>query len=877
MTELSPLPSIRVRLPFQDRREFLTRFAPVIAAKGFRIPTSKLRPVGSEIRLVLELRNGEVVSGDAVVEAHVQVGGGPALSVRYRRLHEGSIVFPFTDRTTPAASAPARIPEPMRTDPQRVMATRPAPATTPRPQAPIPAPRAPDSERSPVLAETSASVSAPVPARTPAVPSMRAPVAVPPAPTPARTGTPPAPRTNTAPAPAQPPELEANTNSPSAPASSPGLDAVIFGRASRESSIRAGADAPGREVAAEDPNRVALEPLDPTREPAPSDPVASSSPAGAAERTAAGRPWWRRQGIQIAGAVILLAFMAAGAVPAIRVASRRLGAASAPAAAPSDGGTATSAARVDLEVAAADKSISHGELSGGADSALAHLVTARGIEPKNSRVQPRLRLLADTLVRLGTHALARGDSDEAAVHLAAADEADPGRAAVREGLQRLRSRSPATEDHGDNDAAVDGAKPTAEPPAEPPEKPSANPTGEGIGKAPSEELADGDVARVATALATISASCARASGTVEVKRGGDTDWRPLSLAGVLRPGDVVRTGAASSARVAFLARGAVDLEENATVEVGVTAPTPESKDTPDGAKETTVSVESGVVRGFLPPRGESREVGLVIRGADGSNARLVAPGRAPAAFRVTRAAKRTELAITKGEVEVRGGRSRKKIRKGRAVDVAAEGLGEAHELLGFPASIEPGIDARFQWAGDLSIRLAWKPVPKATGYRVQIAPDLSFQTVKRTIDVEGTQATFSPPSVGTFAWRVASRDRAGRYGEYGFARRIYCERDVPRDLLVGPLDRAVMKSSDHAPLAFTWQSAASAHVYRLVVATGPDLLEHKVVSRATSGQRLEVKGLAAGEYYWGVFVDEGAQPEPIFLKPRALVVQRTSR
>lgn len=837
MTELSPLPSIRVRLPFQDRREFLMRFAPVIAAKGVRIPTSKLRPVGSEIRLVLELRNGEVVSGDAVVEAHVQVGGGPALSVRYRRLHEGSIVFPFTDRTTPAASAPARIPEPMRTDPQRVMATRPAPATTPRPQAPIPAQRAPDSERSPVPAETSASVSAPVPARTPAVPSMRAPVAVPPAPTPARTGTPPAPRTNTAPAPAQPPELEA----------------------------------------AEDPNRVALEPLDPTREPAPSDPVASSSPAGAAERTAAGRPWWRRRGIQIAGAVILLAFMAAGAVPAIRVASRRLGAASAPAAAPSDGGTATSAARVDLEVAAADKSISHGELSGGADSALAHLVTARGIEPKNSRVQPRLRLLADTLVRLGTHALARGDSDEAAVHLAAADEADPGRAAVRDGLQRLRSRSPATEDHGDNDAAVDGAKPTAEPPAEPPEKPSANPTGEGIGKAPSEELADGDVARVATALATISASCARASGTVEVKRGGDTDWRPLSLAGVLRPGDVVRTGAASSARVAFLAGGAVDLEENATVEVGVTAPTPESKDTPDGAKESTVSVESGVVRGFLPPRGESREVGLVIRGADGSNARLVAPGRAPAAFRVTRAAKRTELAITKGEVEVRGGRSRKKIRKGRAVDVAAEGLGEAQELLGFPASIEPGIDARFQWAGDLSIRLAWKPVRKATGYRVQIASDLSFQTVKRTIDVEGTQATFSPPSVGTFAWRVASRDRAGRYGEYGFARRIYCERDVPRDLLVGPLDRAVMKSSDHAPLAFTWQSAASAHVYRLVVATGPDLLEHKVVSRATSGQRLEVKGLAAGEYYWGVFVDEGAQPEPIFLKPRALVVQRTSR
>ncbi len=376
------------------------------------------------------------------------------------------------------------------------------------------------------------------------------------------------------------------------------------------------------------------------------------------------------------------------------------------------------------------------------------------------------------------------------------------------------------------------------------------------------------MAHVAVALATISASCSRANGQVDVRRGGDAEWRPLALGGVLRAGDVVRTGPASFARLSFLAGGRLDLDENATVEVGVTPPAPES----GGAapKESTVSVESGVVRGVLPPKGEA---GLVIRGADGSKARVVASDREPTAFRVTRGAKRTELAITKGDVEVRGTRGKKKIHKGHAIDVA-ERLGEPERLLSFPASIEPGVDARFKWAGDLSIRLAWKPVPKATGYRVQIASDLSFATVNRTADVEGIHAAFSPPSVGTYAWRVASRDRAGRYGEYGFARRIFCERELPRDLLVGPPDRAVLKLSDEqAALAFTWQSAASAQGYRLVVATDPALLEHKVVSRATSGQRIEVKGLAAGEYYWGVFVD-GARPEPIFLRPRSLVVRQ---
>lgn len=44
------------------------------------------------------------------------------------------------------------------------------------------------------------------------------------------------------------------------------------------------------------------------------------------------------------------------------------------------------------------------------------------------------------------------------------------------------------------------------------------------------------------------------------------------------------------------------------------------------------------------------------------------------------------------------------------------------------------------------------------------------------------------------------------------------------------------------------------------------------MSRVTKEQRLDVKGLAPGAYYWGVFVGDGPAARPIFQKPRTLVI-----
>jgi hypothetical protein len=271
---------------------------------------------------------------------------------------------------------------------------------------------------------------------------------------------------------------------------------------------------------------------------------------------------------------------------------------------------------------------------------------------------------------------------------------------------------------------------------------------------------------------------------------------------------------------------------------------------------------------------------IVLRTGEGKDVRLAAaaPGEKPVTVRLTRGVRGTEVAVTSGQVRVVGTGGATTLRSGQAADVKADGTGDVVELLGFPASVEPGIDARFRWEPQLAIRIAWRAVEGATGYRVQIARDLAFQSVEQAFEADGTQTTFVPRAEGLYAWRVASRDAAGRLGEYGFARRIYLEKEQPRDLLVGPADGHTVKFAEQLPpVEFTWQSSANATAYRLVIARGPDLLAQKVMELETSGQRLEVVALEAGTYYWGVYVKDPRGPQPIFVRPRQLVMQKVAK
>jgi hypothetical protein len=239
--------------------------------------------------------------------------------------------------------------------------------------------------------------------------------------------------------------------------------------------------------------------------------------------------------------------------------------------------------------------------------------------------------------------------------------------------------------------------------------------------------------------------------------------------------------------------------------------------------------------------------------------------------------KGTEIAILKGAAAVRGAKGETALAAGQAALAGAGELGEVADLIDFPPSLEPGIDARFQFAPGLAVRLAWKAIEGAKGYRVQVARDLSFQHVEMVRAVEGLDLTFPPPAAGTYVWRVASRDVSGRYGEYGFARRLHCEEQTPRDLLVGPADGSLVKySEENVRVSFSWESAGGVSRYWLVVASGPDLIEQRVSGVVVEGQRAALDLPGAGDYWWGVFVD-GTDPKPIFVKPRRLIVKQVAK
>jgi hypothetical protein len=703
------LPTLRVKHPAQDRAQFLDRHAARVASTGIQVPTANLRPVGSRVRLIIELKSGESIVGDAVVEAHVRIREAPGISLRYVRLHEGGIVFPLPERNPP-------IPRPgalARPTPPAQPAVRAAPTPVARavtPRVPFPA--------------------VPMPA-VPAAPARDLLDA--PQPFPGLDGAPDA-------------TLEVPIDVPPAPPEAPA--------------------APPPSITPPPAPRVGLTlddlQLDTEPEPARADSAALSPAPDLWDAPAAAPDLWD----------------APATAPDLR---------DAPA-------TEPAVARLAPPEFAAPEPAVEPPLDAGEDAT----ATPPASTSHRSSGRRALVLTAALLVVL----VAAGSA-----------------------YLLLRRRSVAT------------------------------------------------TAANATPATPVTATCEQANGTVDVRRRGEVGvWHALAAGGALRSGDVVRTGPASSARLAFAAGGALELEADATVEIGVSAPA--TKGGAASPAESTVAVEAGVVRGVLPSASDAGPVGLVVRGADGSTTRLAtAKGSTPATIRLTRAPTGTEVAVTGGEVEVGSGQGGQKVSAGRAIDLPPAAGRPVVELLEFPASIAPGVDARFKWRKGLEVRLAWKKVASAAGYRVQVSRSLSFETVSRTLETDGTAIAFAPEAEGLYAWRVASRDGAGRFGEYGFARRLYCDRSSSLDLLVGPADRETVKyAGPDSPIAFTWQSAADAKAYRLLVATSPRLRARPVVNRVTKEQRVEVKDLAPGSYYWGVFAGEGPTAKPIFQKPRSLVI-----
>ena len=270
-----------------------------------------------------------------------------------------------------------------------------------------------------------------------------------------------------------------------------------------------------------------------------------------------------------------------------------------------------------------------------------------------------------------------------------------------------------------------------------------------------------------TVEAAVVATCASLQGEVSERRPGAPYWEPVKVGSVFRLADWVRTGELSTAKVEFLSGGGLELEPKTIVVVD----RPPSKK-PGEFATPRVALQQGSVHGFLTEDDDAP----TLTTADGREVKLSpAPGQT-AEYRLEQRNGTTEIAVLDGAARIETEAGEQKLVAGQFARLGASGVAEEPEqLIAFPLSIEPVPDARFRGLSELSVELSWREVPGASGYRVQVARDLSFKDLMVNEDVAKPVHTFQPGETGMFVWRVASRDRDGRLGEYGYARRIFTE------------------------------------------------------------------------------------------------------
>jgi len=172
MTQPPPTPSFRLKIPCADEREFRRAFAPKYVAAGIFVPSREPKPVGTRVRVKLELRSGQViVSGDAMVTSRTPAAGSdhPGMTLRLTALDPESCQFqlsPAAASAAPASPPPAITPSPRpKLDLLFDADDEPPPAQHPAPPAAALAPLVPDDALEFAEAEPTPQ---PVPARAPA-------------------------------------------------------------------------------------------------------------------------------------------------------------------------------------------------------------------------------------------------------------------------------------------------------------------------------------------------------------------------------------------------------------------------------------------------------------------------------------------------------------------------------------------------------------------------------------------------------------------------------------------------------------------------------------------------------------------------------------
>lgn len=247
-------------------------------------------------------------------------------------------------------------------------------------------------------------------------------------------------------------------------------------------------------------------------------------------------------------------------------------------------------------------------------------------------------------------------------------------------------------------------------------------------------------------------------GEVELRRGGESSWRPVRKGMILDTGDTVRTGSEGSVELATRDESVLTIRSDTQVRIPAAAVT--------GAGGQAVDMEYGWVDLATSDRGGRVRTPDADAEVEGATEGFVAveQGDGKRRFGAYRGA--MKVSATDGETRQLGELEQVTQERGA--------LSQPTRLPPAPTLSGPAEHSNINWSrgGETDrLRLEWEPVPGASAYALQVSEDYLF--VDNVVEDERrtrTYATLGIRDQGSFLWHVAALAEDGSRGPWSEAR-----------------------------------------------------------------------------------------------------------
>jgi hypothetical protein len=339
----------------------------------------------------------------------------------------------------------------------------------------------------------------------------------------------------------------------------------------------------------------------------------------------------------------------------------------------------------------------------------------------------------------------------------------------------------------------------------------------------------------------LKAEAVHTQGDVQVERAG-APTQPLLGGQLLAAGDVVRTGAQSSAVLRFADGSRVMMRPDSVLKIERTVKLGNSEVIETQLRLETGSADTRVPKSLDPqkaPRFEIRTplVNLGVRGTE---------------FRTTAGATQSSVEVLEGAVAGSAAVSTSSNPSANAAQAVKAGFGTR----ALPAGVEaprqllaaPDLTALPARVERLPVKLPWAAASGAAAYRAQVFSTDAAQALLLSGVFADTSARWADDLPdGRYELRVRAIDGAGLEGLDATAPFTLKARPEPPFYTRPPTSQ---RETDEAPL-FTWTRNAAAARYRLQIADTPDFKAPRFDQTDLTVNELRVP-LPVGTHHWRV-------------------------